>query len=611
MRHFTALKTVYFLVGIFSHSMACGWVDFKTSDSASRLEQKARILATHWIFPKLGLGKFDSQGGIFCIDRDLEDHLQKKEDIVFNPGDFLVTLVKLDKTLPSHEYDYIISNSRTRYRLLYFSDKARPDEHKMCPIKDVPTITEDNFKEAVFSNCVFLEFKKIFSKSRKKELLHVEWNVKEPSKGADSSAPFEILASIKKDKTGFSYQCMGLAFKSLLYGSYLTTIMAFEARAYEQSRSFGCWFQEKGLKLFGLVGLSAAGLLGIKKCWDWMVTPDNRSILLVRAVRGGIERVKLLEGRHPECFLPEWINGQDGSGKTALHVAVEQEDLEVVRFLLAKGADPEITDILNKLMAQSLMEARFPQPIVQEISRVLWEQIVQKRPAQECTATYWRRVLDLAIENRWAAVVKGLIDKFGDSLNISGGQSMSVAETEIYWLPLLASIMKEDVEIVKQFCHQSSFTNALSLHTFGGIQDDVKEQRLFNVDSDKLNFFKSCKNRLGMGVDDQAITIFPLELAVLKNNGEMVKLLLDNPLTDASRRLDENKEGEKAIHKGWTVLHFAAALGGDSIVKLLVESRPNLISLETQDSDRYTAEALATKYGRLEIAEFLRQPARG
>ena len=64
------------------------------------------------------------------------------------------------------------------------------------------------------------------------------------------------------------------------------------------------------------------------------------------SVKEKVKKIKKLLGKNPR---PD-INAQDGSDNwnTALHLAIDRNELEVVNFLLSQGADTGIKMVLEK-----------------------------------------------------------------------------------------------------------------------------------------------------------------------------------------------------------------------------------------------------------------------
>ena len=68
---------------------------------------------------------------------------------------------------------------------------------------------------------------------------------------------------------------------------------------------------------------------------------DRRSLLHIGVASGTLAVLEMLCGAGADTYL----NTQDDSGLTPLHTAVNREDAEMVKFLLERGASPDLEDL--------------------------------------------------------------------------------------------------------------------------------------------------------------------------------------------------------------------------------------------------------------------------
>jgi ankyrin repeat protein len=573
---------------------AFGWIDFKESDSTKRLEGKADISATVWTIPKLGRGKFNAKGSTFCIDTSITGPAIKQEDIVFHSDDFIVEFVKQLKPLSNHLFDYIISNSRTRHRLLYFSEKANPKERKLCPIKDVPIMTESQYEDAIFKNCVLLEFKKVVTDSHPNKVTHLEWNINEPSSKEPNTAPyFQTIASIKKDSQGFSYQRMGLAFDNALYGAYVMTILVHETRQYGYNKFFLEAFPKEGPPLaLTLSTLGAVSLLAMRSLWNTVFgafQPQRDEIAgttaLIRAAKEGLRALQSLKQKKPESFSSPRIDEPDSLGNTALHYAAALGHPEAVSFLLTHGASAVVLNKEQKIAANLADDANH-----EEISRTLCQTIVDSDPSFTDNAQNEVKgllLLNQAIKFNLLQLVKILVPSNADNKALVN--SPTSGQT-----PLFASILTGHSRIIEHLCQNGADVNNASSIDYTLSGENTFAQDYFKVTPEQLSIFQQCKNNSSVDPNKVIMGITPLELAVLKNKPEIVKILLAQDNIDLTRPLGKPTMGNELDNLqlgNWTLLHFAASQGFAEIAQLLVDHAPYLRQQET--AGRETAADLA------------------
>ncbi|MCT4625090.1 MAG: ankyrin repeat domain-containing protein, partial [Schleiferiaceae bacterium] len=67
------------------------------------------------------------------------------------------------------------------------------------------------------------------------------------------------------------------------------------------------------------------------------------TVLILGAHSTNLEAIEFLYSKHPNA-----INLSDYKGNTALHYAVENGEIEIVKFLVSQGAEPSITNNKGK-----------------------------------------------------------------------------------------------------------------------------------------------------------------------------------------------------------------------------------------------------------------------
>jgi ankyrin repeat protein len=75
------------------------------------------------------------------------------------------------------------------------------------------------------------------------------------------------------------------------------------------------------------------------------------TVLILGAHSTNLEAIEFLYSKHPNT-----INSTDYKGNTALHYAVENGEVGIVKFLVSKGADPSITNNKGKTVLDFTMK---------------------------------------------------------------------------------------------------------------------------------------------------------------------------------------------------------------------------------------------------------------
>ncbi|XP_070248118.1 transient receptor potential cation channel subfamily A member 1 [Myotis yumanensis] len=240
----------------------------------------------------------------------------------------------------------------------------------------------------------------------------------------------------------------------------------------------------------------------------------------------------------------EVLNVMDDDGNTPLHWAAEKNQVESVRFLLSKGANPNLQN--NSMMAP----------------------------------------LHLAVQGMHNEVVKVLIEHSGTNINLEGENGntaviIACSRDNSEALQILLRHGAKPCKSNKWGCfpvHQAAFSGAKKcmeiILKFG---EENGYDRQFHI-----NFVNNGKAS-------------PLHLAVQSGDLGMIKMCLDN---GAQVELMENGK--------CTALHFAATQGATEIVKLMINSYSGSSDIvNAVDGNQETLLHRASLFDHHELAEYL------
>jgi len=280
-----------------------------------------------------------------------------------------------------------------------------------------------------------------------------------------------------------------------------------------------------------------------------------------------------------EWASPESVNQKNIAGLTILHQAVEKDDVDVVKKLLAHKANPGQTDDQEQTILHYAIELKNPQIIELILAKSPPELINQKR-ARGLTA------LHEAVEKGDVDIVKKLLGYKADP-NINNDKEMSalhcaVMSDSLQILELILAgatpellsqkraggltalhdaIKKGDVDVVKKLLEYKADPN---------VKDDKEKTALhYAIDSRKFQIIElilaratpELLNRKRSG----GLTV--LHDAVEKSDLHVVKNLLER---QADPKIQDNK--------GKTVLHCAIESRNPEIIKLILEHTPQLVN---------------------------------
>ncbi|XP_074058153.1 transient receptor potential cation channel subfamily A member 1 [Macrotis lagotis] len=255
------------------------------------------------------------------------------------------------------------------------------------------------------------------------------------------------------------------------------------------------------------------------------------------------DQIELLEMIINDSSFEE-VNILDILGNTPLHWATEKNQIENVKFLLSRGADPNIRN--NNLMAP----------------------------------------LHLAIQYFYNEIVKILIEHNGTDVNLIGENGNT---------PLMLACSKDNSEALKflvdngaKICKTNKFgCFPVHLAAFSGSKKCIEMLLKFGEGQGysreyQINFLNNRNSS-------------PLHYAVQSGDLEMIKLCL---LNGAQIELVENGK--------CTALHFAATQGATEIVKLMISSysgRDDIINIV--DGNNETLLHRVSLFDHHELAEYL------
>ncbi|XP_004602631.2 transient receptor potential cation channel subfamily A member 1 [Sorex araneus] len=240
----------------------------------------------------------------------------------------------------------------------------------------------------------------------------------------------------------------------------------------------------------------------------------------------------------------ETVNMMDNYGNTPLHWAAGKNQVESVKFLLSKGANPNLRN--NNMMAP----------------------------------------LHLAVQGLHNEVVKVLTEHSGTNVNLEGENGntsvlIACARDNSEALQILLKHGAKPCKSNKWGCfpiHQAAFSgakNCLEIILKYGDEHGYPRQS-------HINFVNNGKSS-------------PLHMAVQGGDLEMIKLCLDN-----GAKLDMMETGK------CTALHFAATQGATEIVKLMISSYSgNIDIVNAVDGNQETLLHRASLFDHHELAEYL------
>ncbi|XP_043850025.1 transient receptor potential cation channel subfamily A member 1 [Dromiciops gliroides] len=240
----------------------------------------------------------------------------------------------------------------------------------------------------------------------------------------------------------------------------------------------------------------------------------------------------------------EGLNVLDVSGNTPLHWATEKNQIENVKFLLSKGANPNICN--NNLMSP----------------------------------------LHLAIQGLYNEIVKVLIEHSGTDVNLIGENGNT---------PLMLACSKDNNEALKllvdngaKICKSNKF-GCFPVHiaAFSGSKKCMEMLLKYGEEQgySRQNHINFLNNK----------NASPLHFAVQSGDLEMIKICLAN---GAQVNLEENGK--------CTALHFAATQGATEIVKLMISSYSGSDDIiNTLDGNDETLLHRVALFDHHELAEYL------
>ncbi|WP_353282647.1 ankyrin repeat domain-containing protein [Wolbachia endosymbiont (group A) of Pogonocherus hispidulus] len=304
--------------------------------------------------------------------------------------------------------------------------------------------------------------------------------------------------------------------------------------------------------------------------------------------------------RHYPGELVKTVNVEDNHGQTLLHIAAYNGKLDVVEYLISKGADFSAKDKLNSTPLHSAAAEAGKLDIV--------KYLVNRGADVNAQSKYCSTPLHYAAESGELDKVKCLIDK-GADINAKDGYG---------WIPLHCAAESEKWDIVKYLISKGANVNAKNkygwtpLHYAAGsgeldiVKCLIKNGTDVNAKNEDGNI-PLHHSAVFFGSDDIAEYLIreganvdaknkdgntPLHLAAEKGKADIAKILLKH-----------NADVNARSNWRMTALHYAVGSGELDIVKCLIK---NGTDVNAKNEDGYTPLHLVAKEGgRADIAKVL------
>ena len=298
---------------------------------------------------------------------------------------------------------------------------------------------------------------------------------------------------------------------------------------------------------------------------------DGQTALHVAVQSDNVEMVEKLLAK----MSPEAINFQDGNGQTALHIAVQSGNVEIVEKLLVKMSPEAIQSKVYELNALHFAATYGHGMVVEKLLAVMSPEAINAKNNNSETA------LHLAAQKNNAEVVEKLLAKMSpEAIN----DTANLGRTALH-----VAVQSDNVEMVEKLlakmspeaisCEDDNGRTALHLAATSG-HGMVVEKLLAVMSPEAIN----AKNNNGETA---------LHLAAHKNNSEVVEKLL--------AKMSPEAINDKAKFAS-TALHLAAVYGHGMVVdKLLAKMSPEAINF--QNGNGKTALHLAVQSGNVEMVE--------
>ncbi|MGL4677490.1 MAG: ankyrin repeat domain-containing protein [Brevinema sp.] len=316
------------------------------------------------------------------------------------------------------------------------------------------------------------------------------------------------------------------------------------------------------------------------------------------------------------------INFQDEGGFTALHIASWNGYLDILRYLLDSGADPNIA---SKAGSTPL---RFATPEAKTL-------LIQYGAYESETQTPIPRLLyspKIYVENTKPitnTVVSNIISNIITNISNFIENTIYISNTyRVYDYPklsynLLSNLTPEQSITLHDW--DPSGNNSIHQAARAGDLDKIKQLVKFGINPKTKNIIGDTALRFAtennhMEVVKYLIEVIGLDVnnanqegttalivATFNNNPDMIQYLTHmganvNQTASASVIRTVGDVEQELVITGWTALMAAAQLGYDDSVKMLLDSGANI---NATDSDNWNALLFAVQNGYVETAQLL------